>query len=1302
MSKLKDDISKNGIQNPIELVRNNDGTIKIENGNHRLQIAKELGFKEVPVKFVESWDNIGINVDPNVDAIIKGVDKEYDRINRNSGEINSINAPDRTNKTNSINNWNESENRTTTEGNDRILNKIQRYNDRSSSTSTFEENVEGTGQQIENNLKNSNKSSFIMPTREKTIQEVGLPTKNTNKNTATLATGKSLDKYNKYKRQIIKDSEDSINNLIVYKNNTIRKLDNLIKEKESLLSSKKNKETKTAALIKSQIENLKLGKSKIQNLYNERIDKNTKKVNKEKVELETRNMMKRDAKELLRAEIKPLTSDLSKFKDKKIGFLYNRETAQRNIDDIVQDKELATAIKETIFNPVQVHQAEKVREIKKVYNEIDKLDLDKTKKYYYIPKGETSGINIDEATLAQLIIEKKISDNDLRNYNLDTEGIKKIHKVADTFSNILEDLYNRMNEEQIKFGYSPIGKINNYFPHFTENKPDTMLGKIASYFGIDLTNQNLPTEIAGLTDTFKPGKTWNSNIQKRRTNKTDYDALKAMEKYIQGATDIIYTTEDIQKIREFSKEIRYQYSDKGIQEQIDKITSNIELTQEAKENALEGIFSNTENELSNFVTWLDDYANTLAGKKAFSDRNMERNIGRNIYNSMAGVESRIAANTIGGNLSVSLTNFAPIFQAIGTTKINYLLTGMLQTTSNNVKGIINNTKDISFVNNSNFLTNRFGIDSISQKKFTEKVSDFVSIPMNAIDEFTAESIVRAKYLENIDNGMNEEKALDLADKYAAKLMADRSKGALPIVFNSKNPISKLVTMFQVEPNNIVSNYLKDMPRESIDKSESIWQAQKLLISSYAFNTLIMAIRGGNEVLPDPIRCVSYLIKAIIGDDEEKEKATTDLMESIVGNIPFAGNLAGLAGMEDIGRVPISNAMPNISNIVNLFDKEADSEYKKETAIKEFLKPFYYLGLPVGGAQIKKSIEGISTINNGGSYKTNKEGEKELQFPVENATIGDYIKAGILGKYSIDDSKEYAERGYKSLSAKQTKTYEDSKLPYKEYLEYLDANLKKKKDKINWISSKKLTEKQKWGIYKNDIFSDTKREKDGGSQLSDAEYITSNGVSKNEFIKIYDKAQKNNIDIPTTEEFKEMKEEGVNLKNYIDYKVKLKEELEDKRRRGELKETQTLSNKDKIEILLNSNYSTGETEAIYKNYIRDDNEKEYAIMSKTGIDIKKYLKYKQQEFESDKKDDGTLDGKSERNVKEKVIKYLNSMNIDGNHRLLLYAIRGYKTTSSQKTQLAKYVQGLELNKKEKLELFDKFSGFTVYKNGTVKW
>lgn len=1137
-----------------------------------------------------------------------------------------------------------------------------------------------------------------------TIIEAKAPIeKNVKRVEKTAPIGENVVMYNNYKKKIIKTQENAINNLIKYKNFSISNIDETIRKKENIINGKKNKDTKTVAIIKSQIENLKIRKNKIEDLYLSKIDKVNKNSTKEKVELETRNMMKKASRETITAEIAPLVSDLTKYEDKKSGILYNRETAQRNIEDIVKDKELAKTINEVIFNPIQVHQAQKTREINELYEKINKLDLDKTQKYLYVPKGENIAIKIDEATLAQLIIEKKINDTDLRKYNLSNEKIQKIYKTANTFKEILDYLHPRINDEQIKFGFSPIGKRENYFPHFFENKPDMFLGKVASYFGIDLSNNNsLPTEIAGKTDTFKPGRTWNSNIQKRRTNKTDYNALKAMEKYIQGAMELIYTTEDIQKVREFSRQIRYKFSDKGMQNEINNIYKNKELTQEAKDSAIDGIFKNTESGLPNFVTWLDDYANTLAGKKSFADRNIEHNIGRNVYTSMAGIESKIAANTIGGNLSVSLTNFAPIFQAAGTTKWNYLLTGILQTAKNDIQGLRGN-KDLSFVSNSNFLTNRFGIDTIAKKKITQKMSDIASIPMNVIDNFTAESVVRAKYLENIDKGMSEEIALDSADKYAARIMADRSKGALPLVFNSKNPLSKLITMFQVEPNNMVSNYLKDMPREAKNKGQLIWHYSKLMAASWGVNTIMIALRGGNEVLPDPVRWVSYLIQAILGDDDDKEKAKEDLAESVIGSIPFLSNLAGFVGMEDIGRVPISNAMPNITNIAKLADSEADEKYKKEIAIKEFTKPLLYLGLPVGGAQIKKSIEGISTINAGGSYKTNKSGKSQLQFPVENKTVKKYIKAGLFGKYSISDAKEFSERGYKALSSKQTEGYKKVQIPYKEFLEYIDnTSGKKKNEKIQYIEKMNINENKKWNMYTYDVFSATERN-DGGSQLKDAEYITKNGTSKAEYIRIYNKANENELSMPTKEEYDNLRKNGLELETFIDYKIKIKE-LSNKL---SLKEEKMKSN-DKINILLKSNYSAKEKSAIYKTKIltNDSAKEKFELLEKTGITdekyINEYLKYLQQDFESDIKENGTTKGKTvSGSSKKKTYEYVNNMKITYEQKLMLLGTQ-YKLNDTERTKLYKYVKSLDYTEDEMKSVFESLKGFTVYKNGKVTW
>lgn len=194
----------------------------------------------------------------------------------------------------------------------------------------------------------------------------------------------------------------------------------------------------------------------------------------------------------------------------------------------------------------------------------------------------------------------------------------------------------------------------------------------------------------------------------------------------------------------------------------------------------------------------------------------------------------------------------------------------------------------------------------------------------------------------------------------------------------------------------------------------------------------------------------------------------------------------------------------------------------------------------------------------------------------------------------------------------------------------------------------------------------------------------------EQIKI-DYAKNNNLNYEESrlsETLNALKKSNANTSNYLEY-IALTKDMD--------------KTSEKITVLASSDFTDKTKQVIYENYIKSENDSQYGAVKASGMNITEYLKFKTQEFESDKKDDGTLTGQSVSNSKKKkIVEYLNSMKITGNQRLLLYAMQGYTTTASQKTQLANYVQGLDLSKKEKLKLYDKFSGFTVYKNGTVRW
>lgn len=258
----------------------------------------------------------------------------------------------------------------------------------------------------------------------------------------------------------------------------------------------------------------------------------------------------------------------------------------------------------------------------------------------------------------------------------------------------------------------------------------------------------------------------------------------------------------------------------------------------------------------------------------------------------------------------------------------------------------------------------------------------------------------------------------------------------------------------------------------------------------------------------------------------------------------------------------------------------------------------------------------------------------------------------------------------------------------------------KTDKIKCVLSLNLTDDEAFNLYKCDIFNSEERE-DGTSQVTDAEFaIENNMTSKAEYIKLYNKCQTYHTDMPNTEDLEQLLNQKIKLETYVDYRVNVTKETVNQRRMGKIENNKGIDTNSKIKIVLNSNYTNSEKASIYENYIGTQDELYSTVMKNTDINITEYLNYKTQEFSADKKDDGTVDGKSiSGSKKKKVYAYVNNMKITGNQRLLLLGTQ-YKLTNSERQALAQYVKSLNITNKEKLAIYDKLQGFTVYKDGRV--
>ncbi len=728
------------------------------------------------------------------------------------------------------------------------------------------------------------------------------------------------------------------------------------------------------------------------------------------------------------------------WKDKPGGLFYSTETMERNMRDIVPDRTEARALTEKYFTPVHANEAKATRWKNEQRARIAALNLTQAESEYLQVYGELQGAEAAAAmgnkrSEAELELLSRTAEEMRKKYGSQLD-MDKIDRGLELFRKEYDAIFEQMNEAYMRNGYAPVEYRSGYFPHFTDSQPDGLLNRIAEKLGWNTRKDELPTDIAGLTYTFRPGRKYNPNAKQRTGFETTYDALKGFDRYIETAADVIFHTEDIQRLRALEDAVRFKNSEKGIKQEVQDIRADESLTEEQRESRVAELYSKGKSHLSHFVQELNEYTNKLAGKKSIHDRGVEADAGRGIYQMMSNLENRVAANMVAVNPGSWLTNFIPITQASAECSTGSLVRAARETAKAYYK-------DDGFADTSVFLTNRRGSSPLSMTKL-QKLSETLTKPMAYIDDFTSNVVTRAKYYDNIKAGMDASSAMQEADRYAASLMADRSKGALPTVFERKNPLTRLLTMYQVEVNNQLRHLFKDLPDDLKEKGMAALVAglMKYTIGAYLFNDLYEKLVGrrpaldflgiANEAigdytgyqLPNTVDAAQQLISGEGVDFTTQRKgavqATASLAENVAQELPFVGGVLGG------GRVPISSALPDmgnlVSNAVGLASGEKDAGRALQGIGKELAKPAFYILPPLGGGQLKKAFEGITTVANGGQFGYDSQGRETMKFPVENPTLGTYAQAALFGPYSLPMAQDYVDSGFRAKSAKYTEAY----------------------------------------------------------------------------------------------------------------------------------------------------------------------------------------------------------------------------------------------------------------------------------------
>lgn len=717
-----------------------------------------------------------------------------------------------------------------------------------------------------------------------------------------------------------------------------------------------------------------------------------------------------------------------------INAIAYQRTDPIRLNEKVFGYEIGKKINDATINQTKHNTAEKTRWLNQEREDIKKLGIKARSK-------ESAAVQkyVEKSYINEYGEEVKYGDKELAKEFPDVKIQEKIKYASEVFRNKYDTYIDQINNVLIDLGYNPIPKRKDYMRHFTE------ISDKLSQWGVpfnrnDMDAENLPTDINGLTEFNRPGKNWFASSLERKGMKTTYDAVTGIDGYLEGAGNLIFHTADIQRYRTLSKFIRETYGQTHGLDNVDSLT-DAEFEQR--------VADIQDNKLSKYVAWLDEQANALAGKKGAIDRAAERFLGRRVYTALNTLKSQVGSNMTGFNVRSALTNFASAVQGASKTSKLSFVKGTVSTINN----IFHND---GLINKSDFLTARFGSDTLSQKAW-QKISNAGQIFMSGSDYFTSNQIWRSKYFENLSKGMKEQEAISNADDFSARIMGDRSQGSTAELFNSKT--LGFLTQFQLEVNNQWSSMIHDnkMDIESGNKSGAsvVFQLGQLFGASYLFNSLMKSLTG-SSVMFDPI---DMLMKIF---DDDDDKSLEEKFESAIGdfmdNVPMWSVFSG-------GRIPIQEAMTGATSLIKKLTGQTDSfgnEITWEDVGQDFLESMAYYVLPTGYGQLRKTVQGLKMYDDdlpiAGSYTDSG----NLRFTADDSTTGK-IKSALFGRYSSKEAQDYIDSGYKSINSSKIDEMIDLGMNSTEYRNYRNGLSKvgtKTKDKIEYINNLDVSNKKK--------------------------------------------------------------------------------------------------------------------------------------------------------------------------------------------------------------------------------------------------
>jgi len=232
-------------------------------------------------------------------------------------------------------------------------------------------------------------------------------------------------------------------------------------------------------------------------------------------------------------------------------------------------------------------------------------------------------------------------------------------------------------------------------------------------------------------------------------------------------------------------------------------------------------------------------------------------------------------------------------------------------------------------------------------------------------------------------------------------VAGRGIGEIPLVQKSK--MFQLFAPFQLEVGNAWW-VMKDFVSQKDFTGLVIF-----FLTSFLMNEVAEKVRGSGVVF-DPIQAMGEGLKSL-KEDENKLRGSVKLGGRLAGevfsNIPLGQTLASMYPEYGWGKGDWAISREE------MFGQGDPTRYGTGLVLfKGMQDPLFKILPPFGGAQLKKTIEGIEFLNEGGAFS--KGGQ--LQYLAPTNVMGK-IKAVVFGKTSGKSAQKYFEKDEISKSEK---------------------------------------------------------------------------------------------------------------------------------------------------------------------------------------------------------------------------------------------------------------------------------------------